>query len=124
MYVPILKKQLLPYLSTNNNILTILKGISYYLILIIVLSKRNDLKNKIEEYDKKLILIVFTLFFILFSFYMYWTFRFSLYFYLPIFIFIFQVKNNKKKLINILMISSVTLTLRELILVFFKYGGF
>lgn len=135
VYIPILRGQLLPYLSinnkliTNNNILTVLKGIPYYFILIIVLSERNDLKNKIEEYDKKLIIIIVISFFMLFSFYMYWSFRFSLYFYLPVFIFISQIKKITRKkliklLINISMISSVIITLRELVLIFFKYGGF
>ena len=133
-FIPYIDEQLKNYLDPSKNIIidlnifTSLKGIPYYIITFIGLRERKELKTKIKKYDEYLFMSIFTSFFTLISVYMYFFFRFALYFYFPVFIFATLIinktnKKNIKKFLKLAILFSISLTLRYLIIVYFKYGG-
>lgn len=133
-FIPYVDEQLKNYLDLNKsmiidlNIFTCLKGIPYYIVTFIALKERKELKIKIRKYDEYLFMSIFTSFFTLISIYMYYFFRFALYFYFPVFIFAILIinktnKRNVKKVLRYALLFSISITLRYLIIVYFKYGG-
>lgn len=79
-------------LGTGQSSLTIVKGLPFYILVLVAILKRRKYVDLIPNYDKYLFLVVVSSVFILLSAYNYWYFRFSLYFYLPMFIFATQLR--------------------------------
>lgn len=134
-FIPGIDTQLLNYLNADggikvsNNYLTALKAIPFYIILLYGFIKNNNLKNKIENYNIKMILTIFVCSTSILSIYNYWLWRFGAFFYFPVLMFsveIYQNMSNKKeKNFYILLLVSVLfiLQLKLLIQYYFIHGG-
>lgn len=113
-----------------SGVATALKGMPVYIITVISMIKRKSMSKIINNYDKYMILSVFTSITYVLSSYMYWMYRFGLY--CMFFVFMFfgeilkRIENHKEKVIYILAVYGITafLTIRYLSQMFFIYGGF
>ena len=133
--VPFLAYQLTIYLNdsgnfiTDINFLTALKGIPFYTITLVGLLKRNELANKIPNYDKYLTITFFISITIVLSTYMYWFFRFGTFYYLFAFILaqeLFEnIKDSKNKLLFLILTAGTLLGLgiKLWLQYYFIYGG-
>ena len=115
-------------LVTENNMMTIFKGIPYYIITIEGFLYRNDLKERISEYDAFLLLSAFVSVTTFLSAFMYWMWRFGELVYLPTFIFaarIYKEKDdsNSKLLFWLIVVLLAIFTYRKLFISYFSYGG-
>lgn len=132
--VPFLAEQLSIYISegsiiTSKNIFTIFKGVPFYFVTIYGIVKRKEYLNKIEDYDKYLMLSCFTCFTIILSYYMYWMFRLGTYYYMNFFILATQIygKIENKKLRKFYLYFEIMtlagLALKLWMQYYFIYGG-
>lgn len=113
----------------NDKSITFIKGIPFYLLLCYGMLFRKYLKPKIENYDILLFLNIMAAAFYLLSYKSYWMYRFTYIFYFPMAIFFDNlIRNNIKDNKNIIKlsigISSLFITIREVIMIFVLYGGF
>ncbi len=132
---PYLGTQLTIYLTDNNsfitdmNYLTIFKGIPFYVIAFYGITRRKQLKNSINNYDKYLIITVFISITIILSMYMYWFFRFGTFYYLFAFMLASEILNKikepKEKLLFVLLTAGtfLALAIKLWIQYYFIYGG-
>lgn len=115
---------------SDSGLATALKGMPVYIITAISMIKRKKISKTINNYDKYMILSVFTSITYILSSYMYWMYRFGLYSMFFVFMFfgeiLRKIDNNKEKTIYILVVYGITafLTIRYLSQMFFIYGGF
>lgn len=115
---------------SSSGLATALKGMPVYIITAISIIKRKKISKTINNYDKYLILSVFTSITYILSSYMYWMYRFGLYSMFFVFMFfgeiLRKIDSNKEKTIYILAVYGITafLTIRYLSQMFFIYGGF
>ena len=133
--VPFLQEQLTIYLNetgnfkTSINLLTMLKGIPFYIIAGVALFKRNKLSKKINNYDRYLTITIFISLTIVLSTYMYWFFRFGTFYYLFAFILathlLDDMKESKDKLLFVLLTAGtfLALSIKLWIQYYFIYGG-
>ena len=134
-YIPGMSSQLNVYLNEAGginiatNILTVFKGIPFYIITLVAAIKRKNLKEKIKNYDKYLLISTFASLVTILSSYMYWMYRFAAYCYFPTFIFASLIyksmdsNKNKSTFKFILCFTFFIVTLRLLIQYYFIYGG-
>lgn len=134
-FLPGISNQVSEYLNetgeiiSQKNYLTVFKGLPYYIITIIGFIKRKALINKINHYDKYLMLSTFCSIATLLSSYMYWMWRFAAYCYFPVFVFTSliatQMSNKKEKSCFVFLVGGILflLTLKLLIQYYYKYGG-
>ena len=114
----------------SNNIATAIKGIPVYVITVVSFLKRKELSKDIKNYDKYMVLSIFTSLTYILSAYMYWTYRFGLFCMFFVFMFFGKIikiiKNRKEKQIYLIVVYGGTgfLTIRYLSQMFFIYGGF
>lgn len=90
-WIPALGYQLGDYFKNSvddaGNIMTIVKGLPYYVVTFYAMLKRNVYRDRIKNYDSYLMLSFFVSVTTVMSAYMYWMWRFAAYGYFPIFIF-------------------------------------
>ena len=115
-------------LITENNIMTIFKGIPYYIITFEGVIYRRELKDRILKYDAFLLLSAFVSVTTFLSGFMYWMWRFGELVYLPTFVFaarMYKEKNdsNGRILFWIIVAFMVIFTYRKLFISYFSYGG-
>lgn len=134
--LPSLFIQIEGYVNENGNLvqefylMTIIKGIPYYLICFYAIIKRSTLYKKIKYYDKFLLMSVFASVATILSAYMYWMWRFGAYFYFPVLIFAYEIiqcmESKKKRIFSYVGLCGILLflTFRYLYQIFFLYGGF
>lgn len=133
-FFPALEKQLISYLDEsgsfvlNTSSLVAIKGIPLYIISFFGFVKRKELKEKIENNEKYLLLAIFSSVATLLSTYMNWLWRFSEMFYLIVFLYGGAVRvglsDREKKIYDMLLISSLSfVTFRKLIISYINYGG-
>lgn len=134
-FIPQVEGQVSDYLNeeggieATNNILTILKGLPYYIITYVGFIKRKKLVDKIDNYDKFLMLSTFCSIATMMSYYMYWMWRFAAYTYFPVFIFAslihanLEIKKEKDSFALILCGVFFALMLKLLIQYYYIYGG-
>ena len=135
-FIPGMDKQISGYLDESGgmegdlNVLTAFKGLPYYIITIVGFLKREQLKEKIKNYDTYMIFSVFASATTVLSSFMYWMWRFGAYCYFPIFVFASlihrELEDNKEKVYfkYILVVIFFTLVLKQLSQYYFYYGGF
>jgi len=134
--VPSLASKILEYFSESSNSVqeninySFLKGIPYYIIVLIGLVRRRDLRERIEHYDDYLIIVGTGAFIYLVSIYNAWLVRFVYFFSFVSFTFFSQllktmeIKENIIILNIVVQISLILITYRFLYLVYKLYGGF
>ena len=134
--VPGLGIQIARYVSEDGSInvythfATAIKGIPLYLLSFYGISKRKELVGSIENYDKYLILTVFSSFTVVLSIYNYWMWRLGTIFLFPICTFATEIKDNlasKKEGSTFhfcFLLSYAFFTIRVIFQYYFKYGGF
>ena len=117
-------------LISGFNMFTAIKGMPFYLISSYGLLCRKKLKDKINHYDKYLVMSIFASAMFVLSTYMYWMFRFGIYFYFFAFIFAAQLirESANKKMANrfyytVLMLF-LLINIRYYLQYFMNYGGF
>lgn len=135
-YIPNISVQISSYLNEDGgisnqlNYATALKGIPFYIITILGIMYRKNMKDKIVNYDFYMILCFFASITSILSVNMYWMWRLGTFCYFPIFIFFSNLSRMSKKNRNTsLLFLSVYLimfglNLKLLIQYYFKYGGF
>lgn len=117
-------------LITSINYLTALKGFPYYIITIYAILNRKRIKDNIENYDKYLVLSVFSSVSLILSSYMYWMWRFGAFAFVPTIIFgsnIIETFSNERKKKSAYIIIGCGLgffTIRYLCQIFFFHNGF
>jgi len=117
-------------MAVNTNVLTVFKGVPYYLISILGICFRKKVKAKIENYDKYLVMSIFTSVVYMASLYMYWMWRFAIYFYFFDFIFAAQLidkcenKRHASLFYYIVLFLLVLISFRYYMQYFISYGGF
>lgn len=117
-------------IAVDVNIWTAFKGIPYYLIAIFGIVCRKKMKKEIENYDKYLVMSVFTANVYMLSIYMYFMWRFAIYFYFFDFVFAAQLidKCKYKKLASsfyyLMLIILGFVSFRYYMQYFISYGGF
>lgn len=133
--VPFLAYQLTIYINesgsfiTDLNFLTALKGLPFYVITTVGLLKRQELHDKIPNYDRYLTITFFISITIILSTYMYWFFRFGTFYYLFAFILaqeLFEyIKDPKNKLLYLILVPGTLLALgvKLWLQYYFIYGG-
>lgn len=133
---PDLFKQISGYLdetgaiTSASNLVTVLKGLPYYLITLYGFINRKSLKNEISNYDQYLMLSACATGLYLLSSYMYWMWRFAAYCFFPMYLFaseLYQKKKNRRSAQLFLwgvLASLMFFTLRYLYQIYFYYGGF
>ncbi|MBG9981856.1 EpsG family protein [Aerococcaceae bacterium DSM 111020] len=136
IFVPSLADEISDYIVSSgiivdsSNLLTIFRGIPYYLITINALFNREYLTKKIPQIDIYIVLSLFASLSMGLSFYMYWMSRFAAYFYFPSLVLAgLMAEHNRKTLINRLLNIGILLslsffTIRYLAQIFFIHGGF
>ncbi len=134
--IPGVEQQVSIYLNNEGgieettNILTVIKGVPFYIITIFGFLKRPILKNKIKNYDVYMLFSAFTCLATILSGFMYWMWRFGAFCYFPILVFASlihrELKNQKEKVYfkYCIIFTLFGLTLKLLIQYYFKYGGF
>lgn len=105
--------------------ISFLKGLPIYLIAILGLIKRRTLVNKVEYYDKYLIVCLTGAFLFFMSIYSVWLYRFIYLFYLPIFIFYGKIINNlsiksNKKIIDPVIYLGLAVILYRFLYIVYK----
>lgn len=116
-------------LGSGMSFLTILKGLPFYIISYVGWKNRNLLGETIPNYDRLLLLAVFSSFTIIISAVNYWYFRFSLYFYFYVFVFATMLKECYEynglsiRWYKWTFIITLLLTLKDIIQYYFIYGG-
>ncbi len=135
-FSPYLTEQVLGYtnskgdLQITSNLQSWVKFSPYYFITFLAFFKRSSLHNKIKNFDKFLVLSVFTSALSILSIYMYWMFRFAIYGYFPMFIYFSQIVQFERKsfdkvfMLCIMFLLLVLLTSRFLYQIFIIAGGF
>lgn len=114
----------------NENLLTVLKGVPYYAITIYALINRKSISQRIEHYDRYLVICVFVSVVTIASAFMYWMYRFAIYGYFPMFVLWPQLvratrSRRNRMLLNVLVYGSLSFfTFRSLFIVYFVSGGF
>lgn len=134
--VPSLKGQLAIYLDSGGGIvesgsgmITTIKGIPFYFVLMAGLENRKKVKPLFGEYDSYLLLTLFVSATILLSGFMYWMFRFGLLFYMPVCDFAFimynYIDNKRRKTIFLFftIFVSFIFSVRAMSQYYFLYGG-
>lgn len=102
-----------------------MKGIPFFIATIYIYRYQKKLRGKIMYLDKYLLLCLITSLFFILTSYMYWFYRLPYYLYFPVFAIISWLHGNKNHFIyEIVSILLLILTIRELALMFFLYGGF
>lgn len=109
----------------NSSWTSALKGIPFFVATIYICVYQNSLRRRVSDTDKYLLLcLVISLFFVLTS-YIYWFFRLPYYLYFPVFAIISWLNGSKNNFIyEIVFVILLILTIRELSLMYFSYGGF
>ncbi|WP_172135210.1 EpsG family protein [Adlercreutzia sp. ZJ473] len=116
-------------ISVESNYMTVLKGLPYYLITIIAIAYRGKLQGSIKNYDKFLILSIFVSLTSIMSFYSYWLWRFGELCYFADFVFAglivstIPMKKEGQLFTAATALSSLVLSARYFLTVFFTYGG-
>ena len=117
-------------IAVDVNILTAFKGIPYYLIAILGIVLRKKMKKEIDNYDKYLVMSVFTAVVYMLSIYMYFMWRLAIYFYFFDFVFAAQLveKCKNKKLVSslfyVILIVLGFISVRYYLQYFINFGGF
>ena len=136
--IPIVSIKIDNYLFENssesnlqiNNLLTIVKGIPFYVITLIGFAKRKELSNKIYSYDNLLLINCLLSITYVLTIFNAWIYRFSYLFLFASGILYSKIRDtigrkNNLALFNILTILLVLyLTIRHIILTFINYGGY
>lgn len=135
-YMPSLLQESMPYLDSSGgfaisyNLLTVIKGMPFYILSVFICLERGKYKDTIKYYDNYLIMSLFVSFVWFTTLYMYWMERFAFYCYVPLFIFaseLFKLCRGDKKTeyIRYAFTGSLFLfTMRYIGIIFMKYGGF
>lgn len=134
-FIPSIGVQLSYYLTssgsllTSINLMTALKGLPFYFIFLFSVYKSKLLSNKIENFNKYMMMCFLICIMTILSSYMYWMFRFAIFLYFPVFIFAGQVfkaldeKKDKTIYLVFLCLILFGLTLRLWLQYYFLYGG-
>ena len=126
-----LESQVSDYVSTglSSNILTIVKGLPFYIITIAGFVYRKRYVRDINNYDRYLFLSIVLSATSLLSVVNYWYFRFGMLLYLPVFVFAGQLynelkKNNKKAVwYTVTCLVLIGLSVKSLVQYYFGHGG-
>lgn len=116
--------------EVESRIIILLKGIPYYVILWIAIRRRNQIIEKINYYDEYVLITMVMVFLQVGALWSYWLPRAQYFLYLPVFILFGQImdKTDETKsniVIKLLVCGSVLFfSLRDLILMYIRYGGF
>lgn len=134
--VPSLASKLLQYYGNIRDVTqegmsySFLKGVPYYIIVLIGLFKRRDSREKIEHYDDYLIIVGTGAFLYMVSVYNSWFGRFIYFFCFVTFTFFLQLLKTMESKEDIVLlntavqISLIFFTYRFLYLVYEQFGGF
>lgn len=115
-------------MTTNLNFMTILKGLPFYIITIVAMLEKKNLKDK-KNVDSYILLSCINCMTIILSGYMYWMFRFGIYFHFSNVILATYVIDNFKfeynrRFFKLSVIGVfLLLTIKLWIQYYFNYGG-
>lgn len=128
-----LEEQTIDYANNEvgheGGILTLIKGVPFYLITIVAIFKRKQFQMIIEKYDSYLLLSIILSITSFLTLYNYWYARLGMLLYLPVFVFSSMLynkmskRNDLKTLLRIAYVVLLLLTTRLLSLYYFLYGG-
>lgn len=114
----------------GSRIILLLKGVPYYIILWIAVKRRQQLIEKIDYYDGYILVALVMAFLQIGALWSYWLPRAQYFLYLPVFTLFGQImaKSDATKtntVIKLLVCGSVLFfSLRDLIIMYIRYGGF
>lgn len=134
-FVPSLSVKIYEYFGSmlkfnTSGDMTFVKGIPFYVITAWGCLNRNQLKDKIEHYDTYLLLSGITSFIYVITIYNSWMYRLAYYLYFTVSVFFVQMlrhmenRGNKVLLATAVYGVMATFTLRYIVMIFFRYGGF
>jgi hypothetical protein len=115
--------------GTIVNGLPILKGAPFYLIAFIAIQRIRILRRTIPNYDKYLFVVCVAGLSNVIALYQYWFQRLALYFYLPAFCFAYLMKQEMEaqgyttRWYNWTLAITLLLSLKEIVQLYFLYGG-
>ena len=113
----------------TGSVLTIVKGVPFYIISFIAIRNRRKYVHIIDNYDKYLFLSLFISCAVAASAYNYWMFRFAFFFYLPVFVFASELRfamyqsGLSIKWYHWSYVIMLLLSIKELSQYYFLYGG-
>lgn len=115
--------------SSSDNSMTFLRGIPFYLLWGYGCLFRKNLRCRIKKYDSYFLLTTVGVVFYLLAFKSYWMYRFTYIFYFPMAIFFDELVSystgaNKQIIKYSVGVGTLFVTLREVFMVFWIYGGF
>ena len=114
----------------TEGIMTVFKGVPFFIITILGIRRRPRLKRVIEGYDSYLLLSAALSLVYLITIYNSWFYRMAYLLYLPVGIFFVRLMSHEKNRNNYIILNAAViginavLTLRFLALIYLNYGGF